>query len=511
MYTLKTIARRGTALGMAASLLVAAVMPAAAVFADALNPLTERSLLLSSSAPGYQSTDGAGNPTYAPAGSGPNGTKTGETFTFTVSTQSPPDVKGFSFQYCTVAAGLCRAPGNNAGDADPDRDGVGVGIDVSDRQDNATGHPLGTSDLDVAGVFTQAGFGASAGVPAAAGEFSIAVDTGSGFNETAVDDWTMERFNAESEGWVDGGSPEQDGLTGKYNYIALHSATGVSLNAGDKVQIVFEPSDTVYITNPGAGSFFVKINTYDTNDYADAVDTDGDAGDGSQGFTHITPLVDTTHVIDGGVTVANVMTDSIHIVTKVLETMSFSVGIQNPDTVDREETQGGDESVQHGRCETILQTNSITGLTNNRLNLGNPNAEYSLETDTAWDVHSYWRLSSNSSGGATVYYSGDTLANTSGDKILDMQSEAGSNPGSEQFGLGFVDASLDTFANAGDGNDTFASGWGVRSYPFKTVSTQTGATGIGTENYDTLAAQTVSTGYDEATGTINDVQANHEQ
>jgi hypothetical protein len=492
MYTLKTIARRSTALGMVAAIVVSAILPAASAFADALNPLTERSLLLSSSAPGYQNTDGSGNPTYAPAGSGPNGTKTSETFTFTVSTQSPPDVKGFSFQYCTVAAGKCRAPGNNAGDADINRDGTieTPGDPDNDREDNATGHANGTSDLDIVGAFTQA----AASTAPVGGEFQILVDNDGNatddFVETSVADWAMAKTNAEDAGWVDTGSPQADGLVGKNNYIALHSATGLTLNAGDKVQIKFVADDSNYITNPGAGSFFVKINTYQSDDYAND-------------FTDTVPLVSNTDVIDGGVTVANVMTDSIHIVTKVLETMSFSVGIQNPDTVDRDGTgTPGVTDTEHGRCEPMSQTSTITGLTNNRLNLGNPNAEYSLETGTAWDVYSYWRLSSNSSGGATVYYSGDTLANTSGDKIADMQSEQVSNPGTEQFGLGFVDASLDTFANV-SGDDTFQSGWGVRSYPFKTVSTQTGATGIGAEDYDTLATQTESTGYDEATGAIN--------
>src|SRR5690606_33603052 len=95
----------------------------------------------------------------------------------------------------------------------------------------------------------------------------------------------------------------------------------------------------------------------------------------------------------------------------------------------------------HGTCEIISQNSTITGLTNNRLNLGNPNAEFSLETTKAWDVYSYWRLSSNSSGGATVYYSGNTLANTVGDEIqaIDGGTPAASLPGTEQFGLGFVD------------------------------------------------------------------------
>jgi hypothetical protein len=131
------------------------------------------------------------------------------------------------------------------------------------------------------------------------------------------------------------------------------------------------------------------------------------------------------------------MTDSIHITTKVLETMAFSVGTQNPDT----------QATPHGSCDAMQVVN------NNRLNLGNPNAEYSLETSRAWDVHSYFRLSSNSSGGATVYYSGNTLQNTVGDFIDPIGANSGngndggkdySHPGTEQFGLALVDPSADT-------------------------------------------------------------------
>ena len=327
--------------------------------------------------------------------------KTGETFTFRVS--STATVKGMSFQYCTKAAGLCAAPGNNAGDAHTVPD---------DRAANGTSP--NTSDLDVVGTFTQDADAGALG----AGEFQIYVNG----VETTATDWTMTVANAEDQSHT-------DPLTGKNNYITLTSATGQPLTyaaaVGDLVKVVFQPSETVYITNPGAGSFFVKINTY------------------SSDTSLINPINDPTPedtadqtVIDGGVTVANVMTDSIHITTKVLETMSFSVGTQNPDTQDLP---------SHGICDNMDVIN------NNRLNLGDPTAEYSLSTDEAFDVYSYWRLSSNSSGGASVYYSGNTLANTVGDEIKPIGTTTGtpngakdySHMGTEQFGLAFVDAGLD--------------------------------------------------------------------
>jgi len=383
MSTYKSIARRGSLLGTAFALVVATV-PSSMVFADALNPLTERSLLLSSSAPGYKDTDGSGNATFAPPGSGPNGVKTGETFTFKVS--STATVKGFSLQYCTEAAGNCQAPGNNTGDAR-----------VPDRETNATAKPNERSDLDVVGFD-------SASSAVAGTDFEILVD---GVDQSTG--WTTDTANVEDDA-------HSGALSGKQNFVRVVNATGTAINANQVVTVKFNASASKYITNPGEGSFFVKINTYSDETAAGQLPTTEN------------------NIIDGGVTVANVMTDSIHITTKVLETMSFSVGTENRDTVDLT------SPTVHGTCDPILQIND------NRLDLGNPDAEFSLETDTAWDVFSYWRLSSNSSGGATVYYSGNTLANTVGDEIAEVgATETVSTPGTEQFGLGFVDPSADTF------------------------------------------------------------------
>jgi len=400
-------------LGAAFALVAATLLPAASVFADALNPLTERSLLLSSSAPGFQNTDGSGNSEtalnangdeFAPPGSGPNGMKSGETFSFNVSTDSSitgKAIKAFTLQYCATAAGLCKAPGNNAGD-----------FLTTNRKTNAAALASGdnTSDLDVVGAFTEG---------TAGGQFQVIVD---GVPQTG---WSMTQKNVEDPAYIGGG------LTGTKNFIVLTNATGATPTTGKNVKIVFHASTNAYITNPGAGAFFVRMNTYN---------------DDNTSGTALLPNT-SANILDGGVTVANVMTDSIHITTKVLETMSFSVGTVNPDNVNMG---------SHGSCDPI---NVVNG---NRLQLGNPNAEYSLETGKAYDVNSYWRLSSNSSGGATVYYSGNTLANTVGDEIKSIGTTAGtpnggldySHPGTEQFGLALVNPATDTL-----GTGTFDTAW----------------------------------------------------
>lgn len=420
MYTLKSIARRSVTLSAAFAILASAVIPAVPAFAaDGLNPLTERSLLLSSSAPGFQDSDGSGNSAgapnaigenYAPAGTGPNGKKSGQTFT--VTTSSDGDVKGISFQYCTSAAGNCQAPGNNPGD---NRTSTRV------ANTDPTAHAAGKSDFDVVlGTGWTQGSGA--------GQFQILTDKAvpGTFAPVSATDWAMTAVNKED-------TAHSGALTGKRNYITLTSTTGEVIPNGTKVRVVFKASEDRYITNPGDEAFFVKLNTYDTA-------TVGDFVPGSPAN------------INGGVTVANVMTDSIHITTKVLETMAFSVGTKNRDTETHinDDQNPEDTGTTHGPCDPIQVVD------NNRLNLGNPDAEYSLEVNKAWDVASYWRLSSNSSGGATVYYSGDTLRNTVGDSIQPIQRAANNTgepvstlslPGSEQFGLAFVDASAETSAS----------------------------------------------------------------
>lgn len=470
MYTLKSIAQRSTMLGAVFALVAAAFIPAAAVFADSLNPLTERSLLLSSSAPGYVDTDGSGNSAgapnsigenYAPAGSGPNGKKSGETFTFKVS--STADVKGFSLQYCTTAAGVCQAPGNNDGDAR-----VGA---TTPRETNAVAHPQNQSDLDYVGAWTE-GTGA--------GQFSVTVG---GAPSTG---WTLQATNLED-------TAHSGALTGKKNYVTLVNSGAGQIANGQVVVLNFNASENTYITNPGEGHFFVKINTHNVSDRTTFIGNFNDPTPGDNDDSDHT-------VIDGGVTVANVMTDSIHITTKVLETMAFSVGTQNPDTIVQAQPQ------DHGTCQAMLQPNG------NRLNLGNPDAEYSLETTRGWDVNSYWRLSSNSSGGATVYYSGSTLQNTVGDEIAPMNLKANSLPGTEQFGLGFVSAIGGTYG------DTLSSTFNTQmtnnpgryktpsSYPFTTVagqSTQTEVDAGDGRDFTALPNQPVSSDYANAEGTLN--------
>lgn len=442
MYKLKSIARRGTLLGTAFALVVAAVVPAAPAFADALNPLTERSLTLSSGSPGWSYLDGSGNATYAPPNSGANGQKTGNTFSFRVS--STATLEAFTFQYCTTSAGNCVAPG------DIPYDTTGGAGNYTRPANGPTQITNKKSDLEVIAASPDevstfgAKFSASAGAPSSVanfpnrnnseGNFIVLHKATAGANWSQSTGWDMAATNNETGDVGDGTA------TGQENYITLTNTGGQALSAGHYVKIIFFATDTDYITNPGSGAFFVKINSYNSD-----------------------TLQDDTTLVDGGVTVANVMNRSIEIQTKVLETMDFSVGTVDPNTLESDGTGGSDFALAtgrttHGVCDAVIPGMTVGTTTPNVLQMGNADGEFSLETLHTYSTHSYWRLSSNSSAGATVYYSGVTLSNTVGDQIDPINAGNGvktaPTPGSEQFGLALDNGS--DVAGVGPHNVSYA-------------------------------------------------------
>lgn len=437
IYSFKSIARRGSLLGAAFALFAATVIPTASVFADALNPLTDRSLTLSSSSPGWDYLDGSGNTTYAPPNSGANGQKTGNTFDFKVSTDTTGsrDIEAMTFQYCTTSAGNCKAPGDNicasgtTGTSDCVRrtnaESLTAGANQSDLE-VVTSSPTEVDTGDFSSIInTTSGVASQLPNPDdSEGNFVVYYDVAGTWTQSTG--WTM----AVSENQTYNGSAALEGTgrsTAKNNYITLTNA-GEGFTSGTRVKVVFFATDDNYITNPGSGAFFVKINTYDH-----ASDRDEE------------------NVIDGGVTVANVMNRSINIQTKVLETMDFSVGVVDPYTLDSVDPDAGgpgtsqlfdaNGAAQHGQCSRILTGMTPSGPQNTLL-MGDEDAENSLRTDKTYSTHSYWRLSSNSSAGATVYYSGETLNNTVNDEIQAIgTTPSAPSRGTPQFGLALANGS----------------------------------------------------------------------
>ncbi len=431
--TLKSIAQRGMTLGAAFAVVAASLAQAVPAYADALNPLTERSLTLSSGSPGWAFTDGSGNSTYAPPNSGANGQKTGNTFAFR--TSSAGAVEGLSFQYCTAPAGACMGPG--------DIPFVGTPGSYT-HASNAAALANQQSDLEIvtsspteATATFNTSTGAITAVPApgtAGTNFAVLYNNGGTWQQSTG--WAMTTsVNQHLDNYATAGDVADGTSTGKHNYIRLTNGAGENFAAGQQIKVVFFGKDDNYITNPGSKEFFVKINTWNT-------DTPNTWAPGN------------AENIDGGVTVANVMNQSIQITTKVLETMDFSVGTVDPYTLEATGSAGSQLNlsehggVTHGVCDRILKR-MTTADPVNTLRLGDKNAENSLRTDTTYATHSYWRLSSNSSGGATVYYSGVTLSNTVGDKIDPVYSVTPGDGvarapqvGMEQFGLALANGDI---------------------------------------------------------------------
>ncbi len=447
--TLKSIAQRGVTLGAAFAVVAASLVQAVPAYADALNPLTERSLTLSSSSPGWSYTDGSGNSTYAPPNSGANGQKTGNYFDFKVTTPTTP-VKTFSFQYCTTSAGSCEVPGNNSvpgtdtattSDLNVNFPGTPTDLEVN-SSDFSTVIDTASVNGDVKAVpgYTNNNpkyqFNGGTGDPAEAakavtGSYIVMYESGGTWIQSTG--WRIASQNVQNANTGNGQI-----VRGTKNYITLSNNTGQVFTAGQRVKVLFFANNTYYITNPGQSWFFVKINSYSQEYVASS------AGAGQVLLAGLAPASD-ANIIDGGVTVANVMNQSIQITTKVLETMEFSVGTVDPNTLTKTELLasdfGNDTHIPCGRILTRMTSNANDP--RNVLQLGNQSAESSLETQKAYATHSYWRLSSNSSGGATVYYSGHTLSNTSGDEINPITNGgAVSAPGSEQFGLGIATTAL---------------------------------------------------------------------
>lgn len=465
---LNAIVRRSSLLTSVFALVAATVAPALvplSTYADALNPLTNRSLTLSSSSPGWSHTDGSGNTNYAPPNSGANGQKTGNTFSFNVSSDSQSAgttaVSGFTFQYCTAAGGDCYAPGNN----DP------TYSSATDTANSTTTDAAQHADLDVVGTgwtefdssqystYFDSTTGDAKSVPTVDmsstppdnptvntdGQYIVEYKDGSTWVPSTG--WAMTAINKEAAN-PDASAGHQY-TTGMNNYIQLidsgSGATGLTIPTGAAVKIIFFAGADDYITNPGAGAFFVKINDYGVN--GSIID-------------NTTSLVD-SNIIDGGVTVANVMNQSIEIQTKVLETMDFSVGTVDPDTLSSADGTGTGNHVdssfqkatggsQHGICNPIvagLTAASDPTAVQNTLVLGDAQTENALNTRHTYSTHSYFRLSSNSSKGAVVYYSGETLSDTEGDQIAAI----GTTPHSPSIGTPQFGLALDNTQDGGTG------------------------------------------------------------
>lgn len=230
-----------------------------------------------------------------------------------------------------------------------------------------------------------------------------------------------------------------NGATTTRNNCVLLKATSAGANSGTPtITVAYGGGASDYITNPTTdnATFYARIVVFGTTSYGT--------------------------VVDNG-SVANSTAQQIDITAKVQETLNFSVGA--PDgTIDPFPAPGT-------TCAPFTDDGALV--------LGDTNGVLSFTQ--AYDAHSYFRISTNANGGATVYYSGPTLANTTGPGSIAAigSSAAASTPGTAQFGLGLDsgDTNQSMTNIAGDapyaaGNGTITAA-GSAQFAFDTASVTT--------------------------------------
>lgn len=261
---------------------------------------------------------------------------------------------------------------------------------------------------------------------------SAAVGTNSGFTGT----FTKDTSTSTSTGWFVGQT------CATTNCILIKASSGAAQSASAHVMTF------TGVKNPTAddtGNYYVRLVTF--SDIAYTTETD----EGSVMFS-----------ID----------DQIAITAKVQEKLNFSVagasGLSAPGTT----------------CPAISGGNTF--------NIGDVNGV--LDPSTAYDGHSYFRLSTNSANGTAVQYSGDTLK-SGANSINAPSTQTASTVGTEQFGIGFDSA--DATANAWNGSDL---GTPVAGYGNGNGTIQAGATAK--FDYSTASATTPVT-IISSTGVVN--------
>lgn len=245
--------------------------------------------------------------------------------------------------------------------------------------------------------------------------------------------------------------------TGRGNCIAIKAATANAVNSGDTTVFKFGGTTSDYITNPTN----VNCTTF-TNHCAF--------------FARVIVYSDTAYTtqLDYG-TVVGSTAQQINITAKVKEVLNFSVGDVTALTAP-------------GTTCSPLGTGSSGALA-----LGDTNGV--LDFNQSYFAHSYFRVSTNTQFGTTIYYSGDTLKNGSNSiAAINSAANPGTSPGTAasseagmpQFGLA-IDSS-DTqggngysftnltagaqYANGGTGTDV-NNGTGTNKYAYDTTSTTT--------------------------------------
>ncbi|MDB5161346.1 MAG: hypothetical protein JWO96_726 [Candidatus Saccharibacteria bacterium] len=371
MKSIRTLPKRLFALLAAMVLLFGIVIPVILPKSADAAQLQSRQLKISSSANGTVTTNISG--VAAAPGSGGNGQKTREDFSFKIATSG--NVGSVLIQFCD----------------DPIKDDPCVMTNIA-----------GFSAANVSSIVGQTNWGG--------GAFSL--DTSTVLTGAP---WSCA-----------GSSP------GRTNCIAINRGSPGAETASTAVTLAFGGGATDYITNPTTDNkpFFARIYTFSDTAYTAA------------------------NIVDYG-TVVGSTAQQIDITSKVKEVLNFSVSpiaTQAP-----------------GSTCTPLTDNAGPTPAPGSLLLGDTNGVLSFTQ--AYDAHSYFRLSTNTNFGVSVYYSGDTLKNGSNAIAAVGTTAAVSAPNTPQFGLGI------------DNSDT----QGGNGYSFSSLAAITNATSPNGTDYSNAA------------------------
>lgn len=194
--------------------------------------------------------------------------------------------------------------------------------------------------------------------------------------------------------------------TTRTNCIALKMASPTAQTGTPTITLPFGGGASDYITNPSTDNqtFYARITIYSTTTYGTLLDS------GS---------------------VASSTAQQIDITAKVQEKLNFSVA-------------SSFTANSGSQCTPLSGTGDLA--------LGD--ASGVLDSGTAYDNYSYFKVSTNALNGTAIQYSGDTLKSGS-NTITGLASETVSTPGTSQFGLGLDMAN----ANTSFTNLTAASGY----------------------------------------------------
>jgi hypothetical protein len=331
-----------------------------------------------------------------------------------LATISPPNTARagqFSSRTLTMSS---QASGNISTDANGNAVAAGAGGNGAKARHTFT-FTLGTSGATIGSVLLQYCttplLGTSCTAPTGMDASTVAsIQAISGFAATAP---TLDTTTNAGSGGYFGTVPCSGGGVNRSNCILLARGTPTAESGTPAFTLGFGTGGgTDWIKNPtSAGTFYVRIIAFSDIAYTTVVDEAAVAGS---------------------------VNTNIDITAKVQEKLNFSVAAGH--------------TAPGGSCTALSGSGAVQ--------LGDINGV--LDIATAYDAYSYFRLSTNASGGSQVLFSGDTLKTASGtNSITGLAAETNSTPGTSQFGLAldtthgnhsFTSLGADTDYDNADGN-----------------------------------------------------------